>query len=129
MPEKESSLPEDWFEKGNEDKQAVEILLKHGGSISVSSYLIQQMLEKYFKGFLLSKNWKLKRTHDLEELLDKIVEYDPSFEEFRELSQEATAFYFFERYPFFGSELNRSEVEGIYNKSLELIEKIEDQFS
>ena len=74
MPEKESSLPEDWFEKGNEDKQAVEILLKHGGSISVSSYLIQQMLEKYFKGFLLSKNWELKRTHDLEELLDKIVE-------------------------------------------------------
>ena len=46
MSEKESSLPEDWFEKGIEDKQAVEILLKHGGSISVSSYLIQQMLEK-----------------------------------------------------------------------------------
>ena len=38
-------------------------------------------------------------------------------------------FYFFERYSFFGSELNWSEVEGIYNKSLELIEKIEDQFS
>jgi hypothetical protein len=35
MSEKESSLPEDWFEKGNEDKQAVEILLKHGGSGTV----------------------------------------------------------------------------------------------
>ncbi|KAF5420993.1 MAG: HEPN domain-containing protein [Candidatus Methanocomedens sp.] len=126
MSEKESSLPEDWSEKGDEDKQAVEILLKHGGSISVSSYLIQQMLEKYMKGFLLSKNWRLKRTHDLEELLDKMVEYDLSFEEFRELSQEATAFYFFERYPFFGSELSREEVERIYNRSLELIRKIED---
>ncbi len=125
MSEKESSLPEDWFEKGNEDKQAVEILLKHGGSISVSSYLVQQMLEKYMKGFLLSINWRLKRTHDLEELLDKMVEYDLSFEEFRELSQEATAFYFFERYPFFGSELSREEVERIYNRSLELIRKIE----
>ncbi len=126
MSEKESSLPEDWFEKGDEDKKAVDILLKHGGSISVSSYLIQQMLEKYMKGFLLSKNWRLKRTHDLEELLDKMVEYDLSFEEFRELSQEATAFYFFERYPFFGSELSREEVERIYNRSLELIRKIED---
>lgn len=126
MSEKESSLPEDWFEKGDEDKKAVDILLKHGGSISVSSYLIQQMLEKYMKGFLLSKNWRLKRTHDLEELLDKMVEYDLSFEEFRELSQEATAFYFFERYPFFGSELSQEEVERIYNKSLELIRKIED---
>ncbi|MBC2708132.1 MAG: HEPN domain-containing protein [ANME-2 cluster archaeon] len=126
MSEKESSLPEDWFEKGDEDKKAVEILLKHGGSVSVSSYLIQQMLEKYIKGFLPSKNWRLKRTHDLEELLDKMVEYDLSFEEFRELSQEATAFYFFERYPFFGSELSREEVERIYNKSLELIWKIEE---
>ena len=79
MSERESSLPEDWFEKGDEDKQAVEILLKHGGSISVSSYLIQQILEKYMKGFLLSKNWRLKRTHDLEELLDKMVEHDLSF--------------------------------------------------
>jgi len=126
MSEKESSLPEDWFEKGDEDKKAVDILLKHGGSISVSSYLIQQMLEKYMKGFLLSKNWRLKRTHDLEELIDKMVEYDLSFEEFRELSQEATAFYFFERYPFFGSELSREEVERIYNKSLKLIRKIEE---
>jgi HEPN domain-containing protein len=126
MSEKESSLPEDWFEKGDEDKKAVDILLKHGGSISVSSYLVQQMLEKYMKGFLLSKNWRLKRTHDLEELLDKMVEYDLSFEEFRELSQEATAFYFFERYPFFGSELSREEVERIYNKSLELIRKIKE---
>jgi HEPN domain-containing protein len=92
MSEKESSLPEDWYKKGKEDKQAVEILLNHGGSISVASYLIQQMLEKYMKGFLLSKQWKLKRTHDLEELLDKMVDYDHSFEEFRELSQEATAF-------------------------------------
>jgi HEPN domain-containing protein len=126
MSEKESSLPEDWYKKGKEDKQAVEILLNHGGSISVASYLIQQMLEKYMKGFLLSKQWKLKRTHDLEELLDKMVDYDHSFEEFRELSQEATAFYFFERYPFFGGELSRVEVERIYNKSLELVRKIED---
>jgi HEPN domain-containing protein len=126
MSEKESSLPEDWYKKGKEDKQAVEILLNHGGSISVASYLIQQMLEKYMKGFLLSKQWKLKRTHDLEELLDKMVDYDHSFEEFRELSQEATAFYFFERYPFFGGEPSRVEVERIYNKSLELVRKIED---
>jgi hypothetical protein len=55
-----------------------------------------------------------------------MVEYDLSFEEFRELSQEATAFYFFERYPFFGSELSQEEVERIYNKSLKLIRKIEE---
>lgn len=105
MPDKESSLPEDWFKKGDDDKQAVGILLEYGGKSGVAAFLIQQMLEKYIKGFLLSKGWKLKRTHDLEELLDEMVKFDSSFEEFREISQKVTAFYFLERYPFFAEEL------------------------
>lgn len=124
MQDKESSLPEDWFKKGDDDTQAVEILLEHGGKSSVVAYLVQQMLEKYMKGFLLSKGWELKRTHDLEELLDEMVEFDSSFEEFREISQKSTAFYFLERYPFFAGELSRLEVETIYLQSLKLIEKI-----
>ena len=129
MLDKESSLPKDWFKKGDDDKQAVGILLEHGGKSSVSAFLIQQMLEKYMKGFLLSKGWKLKRTHDLEELLDEIVGHDPSFEEFREISQKATAFYFLERYPFFGGELSREEIENAYHESLKLIEKIDELYS
>jgi HEPN domain-containing protein len=125
MQDKESNLPEDWFNKGDDDKQAVGILLEHGGKSSVAAFLIQQMLEKYMKGFLLSKGWKLKRTHDLEELLDEMVGFDPTFEEFREISQKATAFYFLERYPFFAGELSRKEVENAYNDSLKLIGKVE----
>ncbi len=87
MSDRESSLPDDWFKKGDDDQQAVGILLKHGGKSSVAAFLIQQMLEKYMKGFLLSKGWKLKRTHDLEELLDVMLEFDESFEDFREISQ------------------------------------------
>lgn len=128
MSDKESSLPEDWFKKGDEDKQAVRILLEHGGSISVVAYLIQQMLEKYIKGFLLSKGWNLKRTHDLEELIDKMVEFDPSFEDFREICQIATAFYFLERYPFFSGELTSEEVENAYLEALKLIGKIKKSY-
>jgi HEPN domain-containing protein len=128
MPDKESSLPEDWFKKGDDDKQAAGILLEHGGKSSVAVFLIQQMLEKYMKGFLLSKGWKLKRTHDLEELLDEMAEFDESFEEFREFSQKATAFYFLERYPFFSEELTIEEVENIYIESLKLIDKIKKSF-
>ena len=125
MSDRESSLPDDWFKKGDDDKQAVGILLEHGGKSSVAAFLMQQMLEKYMKGVLLSKGWKLKRTHDLEELLDEIIEFDASFEDFREISQKATAFYFLERYPFFSEELGREEVTETYFKSLKLIEKIE----
>ncbi len=128
MLDKESSLPEDWFKKGEDDKQAVGILIEHGGKSSVAAFLIQQMLEKYMKGFLLSKGWKLKRTHDLEELLDEMVEFDKSFEKFREIAQKATAFYFLERYPFFSEELNREEVKNTFLESLKLIKKIEKSF-
>ncbi len=128
MQDKESSLPEDWFKKGDDDKQAVEILLEHGGKSSVIAYLVQQMLEKYMKGFLLSKGWMLKRTHDLEELLDEMAEFDSSFEEFREISQKATAFYFLERYPFFAEELSKEEVKAIFFQSLKLIEKIKKSY-
>jgi len=128
MQDKESSLPEDWFKKGDDDKQAVGILLEHGGKSSVAAFLIQQMLEKYMKGFLLSRGWKLKRTHDLEELLDEMVGYYPSFEEFREIAQKATAFYFLERYPFFGGEVSWEEIENAYHESLKLIEKIDELY-
>ncbi|MDP3103000.1 MAG: HEPN domain-containing protein [Candidatus Methanoperedens sp.] len=128
MQGKESSLPDDWFRKGDDDKQAVGILLEHGGKSSVAAFLIQQMLEKYMKGFLLSKGWKLKRTHDLEELLDGMVGHDTSFEEFREIAQKATAFYFLERYPFFGGELSGEEIEIAYHESLKLIEKIDELY-
>ncbi len=84
MQDKESSLPDDWFKKGDDDKQAVGILLEHGGKSSVAAFLIQQML-----------------------------------------AQKATAFYFLERYPFFGGELSREEIENAYHESLKLIEKID----
>ncbi len=77
MQDKESSLPDDWFKKGDDDNQAVGILLEHG---------------------------------------------------VREISQKATAFYFLERYPFFGGELSRDEVEIAYLNSLKLIGKIEKTY-
>ena len=43
-------------------------------------FMCQGSAEKYLKAFLLWKGWKLKRTHDLSELLDLCREYDDSFE-------------------------------------------------
>jgi len=60
MQDKESSLPEDWFNKGDDDKQAV-------GN-------------------------------------------------------------FLERYPFFGGELSREEIENAYHESLKLIEIIDELY-
>ena len=39
-----------------------------------AGFYLQQAMEKYLKAFLLSKKWKLKRTHDLEVLLNEAVQ-------------------------------------------------------
>jgi len=80
MQDKESLVPRDWFQKGNADIKTVEILLAHDGDMEIAAMHIQQAIEKYFKGYLLSQGWELKRTHDLVELLDYVIEYDSKFE-------------------------------------------------
>ncbi len=59
------------------------------------------MVEKYLKGFLMTKGWELKKTHDLPQLLDEAVKHAPKLEKFRSLCEETTVFYFEARYPFF----------------------------
>lgn len=55
MKDKESRLPQDWFRKGEADIRTAEILLNHGGDPEIAASHLQQALEKYLKGYLLSK--------------------------------------------------------------------------
>lgn len=45
-------------------------------------FLCQGSAEKYLKAFLLWNGWKLKKTHDMSELVELCCEYDKSFEHF-----------------------------------------------
>ena len=62
-----------------------------------AAFHLQQTVEKYLKGYLLSRGWPLKRVHDLEYLLDEAIKFQPELEEFRSLCQELTGNYFIER--------------------------------
>jgi HEPN domain-containing protein len=42
-------------------------------------FLCHTAAEKYLKGYLISRGWTLKKTHDLLELLELCAEYDPAF--------------------------------------------------
>ena len=125
MPNKKESLyPQDWFRKGEQDLKAAIILLS-SDNLEVASFHLHQALEKYLKGYLLSKGWKLRRIHDLEELLDEALAYTQDFERFRDLTQIATEYYTEERYPFMlSSELNKEELEDILSQIQDLIKRI-----
>lgn len=99
MPRKESLYPTDWLRIANKDYARVEYLLNAHDPEAAEFYL-QQALEKFLEAFLLSKGWQLQRIHDLEPLLNEALKYNPSFEQYRNILQRVTGFYFIERYPF-----------------------------
>ena len=124
MKKRESPLPKDWFHKADLDIRRSEILLANNDAEGAAFHL-QQALEKYLKGYLIGKGWKLERIHDLEDLLDYAVDYDKKFETFRPLCQEVTEYYIEERYPFFiQSKLSTDEVRLRLTKAKKFILEI-----
>lgn len=125
---KESRYWKDWLDKAEKDLQRVEKRLENGDKEDAAFHL-QQALEKYLKGYLLSKGWKFKPIHDLERLLDDAVQCDSDFERFREICQEITSYYTEERYPFFVPEPGKEEVaealEMVKELIMRILEKIE----
>jgi HEPN domain-containing protein len=126
MLDRESLLPDDWFARARTDIQAAEILLAHGGDPGTAGLHVQQAIEKYLKGYLLSKGWTLERIHDLAALLDEAVKHFPRLEAYYALCEEVTAFYFEARYPFPVEPPIREEVEVLLHRAQELARQIEE---
>ena len=98
MPPKDSLYPQDWFRLAARDFKRAEHLLNVDDPEG-AGYHLQQAVEKYLKGFLLSKGWKLKRIHDLEVLLNDALKYEKTLEKYRSLCQKITGYYMIDRYP------------------------------
>ncbi len=128
MPDRESFVPKDWFFKAEQDLNAAKILFK-GKSLEIAGFLLQPAAEKFLKGYLLSEGWKLKRTHDLVDLLNEAIAFDPTFEAFRTACEQVTEYYTEERYPFLdSSELTREEIKTALKVVGKLKEKITKKF-
>jgi HEPN domain-containing protein len=63
--------PLSWFEKGDRDFALVQDMLPNQATYpDLICYHCQQAVEKYLKSLIVQKSLPLKRTRDLEELLD-----------------------------------------------------------
>lgn len=128
MSNKESLVPQEWFRKANADINTVEILLAHGGDMEMAAMHIQQAVEKYLKGYLLSIGWRLERIHDLVALLDEAASRDKAIEQFRELCETVNAFYFEARYAFMMPPPTEEEVRIFLEQAKQLVGFILSQF-
>ncbi|MBI4285925.1 MAG: HEPN domain-containing protein [Chloroflexi bacterium] len=101
MPDEpnQTNLTSRWFLRAEHDLQTAQIALRAGGPTDTVAILLQQAVEKYLKGYLLSKGWKLKKIHDLEELVTKAAVYDKALAQFLDLCRALSASYLQARYP------------------------------
>src|SRR3990170_6132838 len=83
----------EWFLRGEHDLQSAKLLLRQGGPTDTIAILAHQAAEKYLKGYLLTRGWKLQKTHDLEVLVSEATAHDIAFEQFLDFARVVSAFY------------------------------------
>ncbi len=121
MPPKESLYPQDWLRIAAKDLRRAEHLLSIDDPEG-AGYHLQQAVEKYLKGYLLSRGWKLKRIHDLEVLLNDALKYEATLEQFRSPCQKITAYFVIDRYPLPSTAtLTKKEVQLAMSEAEDLI--------
>ena len=74
-------------------------LWKHEGLTHTGIEALQEGVERYLKGYLVAKGWRLVRTHDLERLVTEAIQFDKTFDKFYGLSEELTDDFFAQHYP------------------------------
>jgi HEPN domain-containing protein len=91
--------PADWFYLGADRLKVADLAWKHEGLTASGLELLQEAVERYLKGLLIAKGWKLIKTHDLVTLVAEAGRFDPRFDKYRPFAQELTDDFFAQHYP------------------------------
>jgi HEPN domain-containing protein len=67
--------------------------------LEVICYLCQQAVEKVLKAYVIAKENKLTKTHDLKMLIEKCVQYSPDFDRFVAICSSLLLYSTLTRYP------------------------------
>jgi len=93
---------EEWLSIALKDWKRM-ILMRDNGDLEAAGFYLQQSLEKFLKAFLLNHGWKLRKTHELDSLLEVAIEILPDLIDYQETCERISGYYIIDRYPTFFS--------------------------
>src|SRR3989339_182734 len=93
------AMRDEWFEFAERDLISAKILINHDGPTSTTGVSLQQAVEKYLKGWLIERGWRLIKTHDIPLLLSEAAKHDLRFEEFYSFGRDLSEMYVEDKYP------------------------------
>ena len=117
----------EWFERAKHDLESVKLIVNANGYVDTAVVLLQQAVEKYLKGYLIGKGWKLIKTHNLKQLLDEAIKYNSQFGNFHDLAIDLTEYYIEEKYPYSKVLVSLEEVKENYEAVKELLKIIGEE--
>ena len=91
--------PAHWFEFGRERLRCADALFQAFGPTWTAIELLQEAVERFLKGYLIATGWRLRRVHDLQQLMHEAAERDARFAEFFAFARELTEEFFAVHYP------------------------------
>ena len=91
--------PAHWFERAADRLKVADLAWKHEGLTASGIELLQESTERYLKGYLIAKGWRLIKTHDLDQLMSEAESYDARFGRFHPFAEELTEDFFAQHYP------------------------------
>jgi HEPN domain-containing protein len=121
MSENNKVKANEWFEKAQHDLDSVKLIINASGHADTAAVLLQQSAEKYLRGYLINKGWRLVKTHDLKQLLDEAVKFDSKFNKFYDMVERLSQYYVELKYPFSKIEVSLNEVRVNYEKLQEMV--------
>ena len=89
----------DWLLLAKERLEKADALFNQFGASYSGVELLQESVERYLKGYLVGKGWKLERIRDLNRLLEAAMSFDPQFAQFAELAHSLTEQFWEQHYP------------------------------
>ncbi len=121
----QKSIVQEWLRFARENLLFAKAGLKEDFSpYNTVCFLCQGSAEKYLKGFLITRGWRLKKTHDLIELLGAAVEYEHAFTQLKSSAQILNDYISEARYP--GDLSFETLTESNATEAVEAAERIEE---
>jgi HEPN domain-containing protein len=94
-----TKLAAEWFVKAQDDARTIQAIIKEKASPDTACFHAQQMAEKYFKGYLISKGQEVPKVHDLKYLVKLCGKFESNFTELQSDSALLSIYYIGTRYP------------------------------
>ena len=119
-----------WIYKAKNDlKSAQKLLAGDDPIMDTAIYHTQQCAEKALKGYLAFRNQPLKKTHDIELLVEFCSKIDSDFEKLYDCSENLTPYATAFRYPDIYLEPDYDEVYEAIDMAREILEFVEEKIS